>query len=331
MRKVCEANQAGSFEKASRLLESLAGLHISAKRAQLITEKVGALLIEQRDQATRAFLARERDGTAIPAAVALMVVTADGGRVQTRQDDPTQRWKEDKIGVVYDALAGAPDRDTQRRGARPVTRSLVATMDTWEALGEHLSALADRRGYAHAREKLFIADGAAAIRSLYERCFPDATFILDWAHAAGHLHDCAVAAFGPGEEANAWFDLQKKRLMNGRADRVRSELRRQSREHGPPPRRAADNDHRRILANNVEYFQRNRDAMDYATFRERGWPIGSGIVESAVKQIGKRVKGTEKHWSAQGVEAVLQVVAHVISEDQAWQAFWQTGPFSAAA
>ena len=56
-RKVCEANLAGSFPKASRLLGSLAGLDLAAKQVQLLTERVGALLERERDRATADFLA----------------------------------------------------------------------------------------------------------------------------------------------------------------------------------------------------------------------------------------------------------------------------------
>jgi hypothetical protein len=46
-------------------------------------------------------------------------------------------------------------------------------------------------------------------------------------------------------------------------------------------------------------------------------------VESAVKQFSQRVKGTEKLWSEEGAEAVLQLRADHLSEDQPLQQFWQ--------
>ena len=58
-RKVCEANDAGSFEKAARLLRNLAGLSISPKRVQLITERVGEALREEEAGRTSRFLARQ--------------------------------------------------------------------------------------------------------------------------------------------------------------------------------------------------------------------------------------------------------------------------------
>ena len=321
--KVCDANLAGSFALASRLLESLAGLHISPKRAQLITESVGQDLAAQRDLATQAFLTGSAPSPPPPEPVSLMVLACDGGRVQTRQSEPTEKWKEDKVGVVYDATPAPEQPGVRYHGPPPQTRSITATMGNWDRLGEYLSALADRRGYAYAKQKVFVSDGASGIRSLRERCFPDAAFILDWAHAAQHLYACGVAGFGPGSKAQDWVERQKQRLWEGRIPALLGQLTRLAKQLGPPPKGAADNDPRRILANNVEYFRTNRAGLDYPTFRRNGWPIGSGIIESTIKVVGKRVKGTEKHWNLHGVEQTLQVVTHLMSDDGSWEAFWR--------
>lgn len=325
-RKVCEANRAGSFHRASRLLDDLAGLHVSPKQVQLVTERIGALLAKQRDDATAAFLSLQRPPSPPESPLDLLVVTTDGGRVQTRQDSPNEKWKEDKVGVVYSATP-APEQPGRRyEGPPPTTRSVVATMDTWDTLGDHLSALADRRGYAHAHDKVFISDGAPAIRSQRERCFPNAAFVLDSYHAAQHLHADAIAGFGPGPRADAWSERQKDNLWNGRTDRVIRAIRTLSQRLGPPPKRAAPNDPRRVLATDLGYFRTNRTGLDYPTFRARGWPIGSGLIEGTIKQIGKRVKGTEKHWTLAGVEQTLQVVTHLLADDGAWEAFWKYHP-----
>jgi len=330
-RKVCEANLAGSFPKASRLLGSLAGLDLSAKQVQLLTERVGAILERERDGATADFLALRPASGPPPEPVSLLVITTDGGRVQTLQEDPDQKWKEDKIGVVYDALAVPETPGVKYAGPSPLRRSVVATMGPWEQLGDHLSALADRRGSRQAEQKVFVSDGAAAIRSVRERCFPDAAFVLDWSHATSHLHQMAQAAFGTGPPAEAWLDRQKDRLWNSRLELFFKELTRLGAARGPAPPKARPEDPRRILATNLEYFRTNREGLSYASFRRRGWPLASGIVESTVKQVGQRVKGSEKHWGMPGVETTLQIVTHLISTDGAWDRFWNRHPLSKTA
>lgn len=75
----------------------------------------------------------------------------------------------------------------------------------------------------------------------------------------------------------------------------------------------------------------NRAAMNYPAFRQNGWPIGSGIIESTIKQLGKRLKGSEKHCNLTGAEETLQVMASLISTDAAWADFWNRCPLSRAA
>ena len=313
--------------KASRLLGSLGGLRVSVKQVQLITERVGAALRVEREKKTSAFL--DRTAPESTAAPALLVVSADGGRVQTRHNDPSRKWKEDKIGLVWEATPRPERPGHDYEGPPPGPRSATATVSDWNALGDDLSALAHRRGYDRAAVALFVSDGAVGLRSLRERCFPDAVFILDWAHAVEHLHACSRAGFGDTPHADRWYKRQKERLWNGRADLVSNNLRTLARRLGPPPEGAGENDPRRVLANNIQYFRDNGAGMDYATFRRNGWPIGSGVTESVVKQVGMRVKGSEKHWSLEGVEETLQVVAALISDDGTWDRFWRQAPLAA--
>jgi len=331
VRKACEANRAGSFENAAVLLQGLAGVRITAKQVQLFTERIGGVLGRQRDAATASYMALESRPQPPAPPIELLVITPDGGRVQTLHDNPAERWKEDKIGVVYDAAPRPEVPGIDYEGPPPITRSVVATMAPWETLGDHLSALADRRGYAHARDKVFVSDGATHIRTLRERGFPDAAFILDWSHATGHLHQDAVAGFGPGPKAEAWYDRQKERLWTGHLDSFFNVFGKLVTRCGPPPQKAAPNDPRRILATDLEYFRTNRAGLDYPYFRRRGWPTGSSIIESTVKQVGKRVKGTEKLWSIPGAEHTLQVVTHLIANDGAWDRFWDARPLTASA
>ena len=56
--------------------------------------------------------------------------------------------------------------------------------------------------------------------------------------------------------------------------------------------------------------------MNYAEYRRRGLPISSAPVESAIKQLNRRVKGTEKFWVSGGAESMLQVRTAILSEDR---------------
>ena len=73
----------------------------------------------------------------------------------------------------------------------------------------------------------------------------------------------------------------------------------------------------------LTYLNNHQDKMRYNEYRRQGLPISSSHVESVVKQINQRVKGTEKFWSEEGSEAVLQLRADYLSDGQPLDAFWQ--------
>jgi hypothetical protein len=62
--------------------------------------------------------------------------------------------------------------------------------------------------------------------------------------------------------------------------------------------------------------------MQYAQYRKLGLPLTSSHIEATVKQINRRVKGTEKFWD-QGAEPILQLAADHLSETNAYSRFWQ--------
>src|SRR5205814_7908460 len=101
---------------------------------------------------------------------------------------------------------------------------------------------------------------------------------------------------------------------------------------GPPPQDAADDDPRSILAETLRYVDNNRTRMDYPRYRQMGLPISSAPVESVIKQINRRVKGTEKFWLRGGAEALLQVRAAYMSEDGRAERYWsRPRPYARAA
>ncbi len=95
---------------------------------------------------------------------------------------------------------------------------------------------------------------------------------------------------------------------------------------GTPQQRDGADHPRRILSSNLGYFTAHRHQVDYSTNRRKGWPIGSGVTECAVKQFNNRVKGTEQFWSITGVESILSLPALWLSQDDRWSRYWNTRP-----
>jgi hypothetical protein len=63
--------------------------------------------------------------------------------------------------------------------------------------------------------------------------------------------------------------------------------------------------------------------MDYPEYRRLGLPVSSAPVESTIKQINRRLKGSEKFWLTAGAEAMLRLRAAQLSDDDRWSRNWQ--------
>jgi hypothetical protein len=78
-----------------------------------------------------------------------------------------------------------------------------------------------------------------------------------------------------------------------------------------------------VVATALSYLQGNKERMRYAEYRKDGLPITSSLVESLVKQFNYRVKGTEKFWSEEGAEGILQLRADVLSDGDSLASYQQ--------
>ena len=109
-------------------------------------------------------------------------------------------------------------------------------------------------------------------------------------------------------------------------ERVIEILTEHSQRVGPSLEQDGPDHPRRVLHQNVGYFTKHQDHMNYPEYRKRGWPIGSGVVEAGVKQFNKRVKGTDQFWSEGGIEPILCLRALWLSQDDRWQRYWASRP-----
>ena len=62
--------------------------------------------------------------------------------------------------------------------------------------------------------------------------------------------------------------------------------------------------------------------MNYPKYRRLGLPVTSSLMESTIKQLSRRVKGTEKFWNKSTTEAILQLGADFLSDSQPLKKFW---------
>jgi len=324
-RRLAREGALHSFDQAALALNEDWGTHLDGKQIQRWSEAIGRVIVREREQEVAAYERGCRPTSPANAPV-LLVIGMDGGRVQTRekQGGNGSRWREDKVSAITSYL---PGDGTPDHPPRPLVTTYVATMEKTEAFGKLVHVEAERRGMRQAGTVLVMGDGGNWIDPLSERERLHDRRIVDYYHAVEHLYEAARAALGKDTpEALALAGQLKDALWDGQLDQVIATLKTHAERLGMPQPCDGSDHPRRVLANNVGYFQTHRHHMDYPTFRRKGWPIGSGVTESAVKQFNKRVKGTEQFWSIPGVESILSLRALWLSQDDRWNRYWNTRP-----
>jgi hypothetical protein len=203
-------------------------------------------------------------------------------------------------------------------------RTVVASMADSETFGWQVAAEVTRRGLDRARRKACVCDGQQYNWTLFEMHLLPSGFIpiLDFVHLLAYLYDAAHAWRKDRGKAGKTYVRWLRWAWSGQVASVLNGLRQAQSELGKPPSDAADADPRQVIQDALTYVGNNRQRMNYPHYRRLGLPTSSAPVESTIKQINRRVKGTEKFWLKGGAEAILQLRAAYLSEDDRASAYW---------
>lgn len=153
----------------------------------------------------------------------------------------------------------------------------TAVLGSKDTFTPALWALAVQHELPTAQERAVIGDGAAWVWNVAEQVCPDGPQIVDWFHAVQHLSETAQALYPDEEDSSKrshWLKTYKDHRYLGRIHKIIAAL---------PKRERED------LAGYFEHYQRR---MLYLEVRDEGFPIGSGTIESGVKQFKPRLTGT---------------------------------------
>jgi hypothetical protein len=211
----------------------------------------------------------------------------------------------------------------RKRPKRPqrLVRTVVATTAKVEEFGWMVSAEAMGRKMYAARKRAVLGDGGNWIEPLGQMHFSGWLQILDFLHLLVHLYAAARLALAENPKA-AWklYEQLLRDAWGGKAQAVIDPLLEQVKRLG------GDSSASEVVRLALEYVERNRERMDYPRYRRMGLPVSSAPVESLIKQINQRVKGSEQFWNSGGLEAVLQVRAAYLSQDGRDEDFHERRP-----
>lgn len=362
------AAETRSFERATTVMNDVAGVAVSAKTIERVTHDVGGELAARRDADPRGDRAMAQTPESPPQ---LAVVECDGGRIRTREPGrgpgvhlAGEGWREDKNACLIRALRTTSGDDPQpdppecfcdpKHAARiaetealslaaPVPKPPTATADeatpeatldagAWRpkrlvrtvlssvaearVFGGQMAREAKRRRFFDAEAKAFLGDGLGWNWSIWKKHFPDFTPVLDFIHVLSYLFVAAKAVHPVAQDAWDQYLAWMRGCWRGEVDQVLEELRHRQARLGSAPEAAAETDPRVILAKTITYLENNRTRMDYPEYRRQGLPVTTAWMESLVKEINYRAKGTEMFWNnPEGAEAILQVRAAALSDD----------------
>jgi len=299
-----QASAAVPFARAASLLEDLAGVRLTAKRAERAAEASGTAVAADARERAALITARKLvplppsplpdklyaviDGTGVP-----VTAREPAGRAG-KGEDGRARTREVKLAVFFtqDKLDkdGYPVRDRD-------STSIIATFEPASVFAGLVKAEGIRRGADHVRQLTIIGDGAPWIWNIASAKFPEATQIVDLYHAREHLHDLARSLeFMLLDRKDEWLAARLEDLDYGDIDGICEAAR-------AYPLEGVKKDE---LATALGYFENNAPRMRYKWFRQCGLFTGSGVVEASCKTvIGQRLKQSGMHWTVSGADAII--------------------------
>jgi hypothetical protein len=275
------------------------GLSLSATYLHQLTQQVGQIAIDKAEAWHLATPVR-------PTSVAIIATGVDG----TTLPVVGEAYQEAMCGTIALYDQAGQRLHTEYLGTMPEAGKATFA----QRFTTRVAAV--KAGYPTALH-VCLGDGAQWNWEFFATHYPEAVWVLDFYHAVTHLHAAAEAIFGPGPEAEAYYERWRTTLRDeeeGVAQLLRSLL--YYRNRAPLSASA-----QRALDTELNYFRQHSQLMQYADFRAAGLPIGSGVTEAGCKELIKaRFCRSGMRWKRSSGAPLLQLRAIKLS--QHWDSFW---------
>lgn len=227
------------------------------------------------------------------------------GKKRTRKNRVA--WHEVKMGLFYLAEQAA-----RTEGGRGVLSEKVVIC--WQGepaeLGRRLHWEALRRGLGRAKWILVVGDGALWIWNVAADRWANAEESLAFHHASEHVWELGRALYAEAQPKE-WVAARLHEMRHGQEEKFLAPL---AALKGPRGEKG------QTVREQQNYFSRQSQRMNYQEIARRGWPIGSGAVESACSGHQNRFKRRGQFWTREGL-------AHLAALKQArqnnyWDQLW---------
>ena len=286
------ATVTGSYEAAAKLAAKV-GYPVEDSTLQALVQRLGARAeaqTRQRLQAVPAEKAPQRPATklAILMLDAYLVRFRGPGWGRSQTEQARVEWHEEKLGVFY----GQEQSVGSDRG-QLLDKVVVGWQGEPLEVERRLHWEALRHGLGRAQGALVVGDGAPWIWSAANDRWPQAHQLLDFYHASQHLWILGEALYPKQEPLRRqWVEGQLHRLRHGKQRQVLQQISALACRPGEPGK---------VIRRERDYFSGHARRMNYQTVADRGWPIGSGPVESACRQRQCSRKRPGQFWTPAGL------------------------------
>ena len=310
-----------AFADGRKDLEVLAGVLVTTKAVERVSEVIGEQIEQQNQREQRQTLS----GKVVPflgkVKIPKMYVAIDGSGVPVvrretegrkgKDETGKAKTREAKLGCVFTQTTvdekGYAVRDDD-------STTYVGAIETAELFGGRIYAEAVKRGMARAEKVIILGDGAKWIWGIADEHFPGAIQTVDLYHAREHLAKVAKLIYGvKNKKCEEWNSTRRQELDTGDVEAVIAAMGRL---------RPRDKTIQKEIQTEMEYFQSNAKRMRYSDFRSQGLFVGSGVIEAGCKTIiGQRLKLSGMHWTVRGANDIIALRCLQLSGG--WEEFWE--------
>lgn len=309
------------FAEVAKDLRELAGLHLSRKDAERISEGAGEDMERWAGQELTQLRYQEPPPPDAPKTIDTLYVEFDGTGVpmtkkevagrKGKHEGGVAKTREAKLGCVFTQTAldeeGRPIRD-------PASTSFTGAIEAAAPFGWRIWAEAARRGLYAAKRVVVLTDGAESIKNTVQTHFPQATHIIDLYHAREHVADLSKLLFDRDlKRLNHYKDRWWEVLDEGNIETIVEQA-----QGFLPKDPTAGKDAR----TQINYLLKNKERMRYAHFKAQGLFVGSGVIEAACKTIvGQRLKQSAMEWTVRGANAIIAL--RCITASRRAEDYWE--------
>jgi len=308
-----EVSEGPSMESARERLKRR-GVDLDIKQIKRISERFAQNSLTWRSSMVNS----NNNRTSHPESLAgeRVLVSIDGGRIRTRQtrcgrkpkdkrhhryDTP---WKEPKVI----AISSINKKGRRKKGSPIIYDGTIDNLDSTFSLVEyHLKRL----DVINAKEIVFICDGSPPIWTRISNVVEKLGFdpnkvkcVVDFYHVCEYLWEVAELNKGwNSRKRKKWVKMMKLLLKQSEIDKVIHNI-----------EMLCKGRNSKKVRKKLNYFIRHKTRMDYGSLMAENIPIGSGMVESAIRRIvNLRLKGAGIFWKRENAEGFLHLRCHLLA------------------